>query len=75
MKKMSTSPKKKLVPGSKVPISYLIDYVKEGYNLSDFVSAYPWVKKSNAINNALAEVRKIIQHDVPESKKPIEIRY
>jgi len=57
MKKMSTSPKKKLVPGSKVPISYLIDYVKEGYNLSDFVSAYPWVKKSNAIK-VLNEIKR-----------------
>jgi len=57
MKKIPNSPKKKLVPGSKVPISYLIDYVKEGYNLSDFVSAYPWVKKSNAIK-VLNEIKR-----------------
>ena len=32
-------------------------------------------KKSNAISNALTKVRNIIQHDVPESKKPIEIHF
>ena len=49
MKKMPISPKKKLVPGSKIPVTYLIDYLKEGYTVSDFISAYPWVKKTNAI--------------------------
>ena len=36
------------IKGSKVPISLLIDYISDGYSLTEFLSAYPWVKKSNA---------------------------
>jgi uncharacterized protein (DUF433 family) len=46
-----------LVPGSKVPITYLLDYFKEGYSISDFLSSYPWIKKRD-VENALEEIKK-----------------
>lgn len=49
--------KKNLVPGSKIPIMYLLDYLKEGYSVSDFISSYPWVKEKN-IKKALDEIKK-----------------
>lgn len=49
--------KKNLVPGSKVPIAYLIDYIKEGYSISDFLASYPWIKRSN-VEKALDELKK-----------------
>jgi len=49
--------KKNLVPGSKIPIAYLIDYIKEGYSISDFISSYPWVKESS-IKRALDEIKR-----------------
>lgn len=49
--------KKNLVPGSKVPISFLLDYIKEGMTISDFLSSYPWIKRSN-VEKALDEVKK-----------------
>ena len=53
---MKVSIKKNLVPGSKIPIAYLIDYLKEGYSISDFISSYPWVKESS-IKKALDEIK------------------
>ncbi len=54
---MKTKPvKKDFVPGSKIPIKYLLDYMKEGYSLSDFVSSYPWIKRSNVIR-AINEIK------------------
>lgn len=47
---------KNLVPGSKIPIKYLLDYIKEGYSISDFISAYPWIKRGN-IEKALEEIK------------------
>ena len=49
--------KKNLVPGSKVPISYLLDYFKEGYSISDFLSSYPWIKRTD-VEKALEEMKK-----------------
>ena len=49
--------KKNLVPGSKIPIAYLIDYIKDGYSISEFISSYPWIKES-AIKKALDEIKK-----------------
>lgn len=49
--------KKGLVPGSKVPIAYLIDYIKEGYSLTEFLSDFPWIKRS-AAERALEEIKK-----------------
>lgn len=55
--KASSKSKSQLVPGSRVPMSFLIDYLKEGYTISDFTSAYPWIKKEN-VKKALEEVKK-----------------
>ena len=57
MPKAKTLPKKDLVPGSKIPITYLLDYVKEGYSVTEFVSSYPWVKRSD-VEKALDEIKK-----------------
>ena len=53
----TTASKKNLVPGSRVPISYLLDYLKEGYSISDFIASYPWIKETN-IKKALDEIKK-----------------
>lgn len=39
--------KKNLVPGSKVSVAVLIDYIKEGYSVAEFLSDYPWIKREN----------------------------
>ncbi len=46
-----------LVPGSKVPITYLLDYIKEGLSISDFLASYPWIKKKD-VEKALEEIKK-----------------
>ena len=48
---------KKLIYGSKVSISVLIDYIKEGYSLTEFLSDYPWIKRAYA-QKALDELKK-----------------
>jgi len=48
--------KENLVPGSKIPIAYLLDYLKENYSISDFISSYPWIKESN-VKKALDEIK------------------
>lgn len=55
MKKEATS-EKKLIPGSKVSISVLIDYISEGYSLTEFLSDYPWIKRDQ-IEKTLNELR------------------
>ena len=45
------------IKGSRVPVEYLIDYISEGYSLTEFLSAYPWVKKSSA-KKALEDLKK-----------------
>ncbi len=60
------TPKIRLVPGSRIPISYLVDYIKEGYTMYDFISAYPWVKKTMVVK-ALDEIKRrefVAQHAV-----------
>ena len=52
-----TAPKRTNIPRSKIPISFLIDYIKEGYSLSDFLSSYPWIKREDTIK-ALEEIKK-----------------
>ena len=54
--KIISSPKKNLVPGSKIPIKFLLDYIKGGYSISDFVSSYPWIAKRNVIK-AIDEIK------------------
>lgn len=51
------SNKKNLVPKSRIPISYLLDYIKEGLTISDFIASYPWVKRKN-VEKALEEIKK-----------------
>lgn len=48
--------KKKLIPGSKVSISVLIDYISEGYSLTEFLSDYPWIKRDQ-IEKTLNELK------------------
>lgn len=53
---MKTS-KTPYIKGSRVPVEYLIDYISEGYSLTEFLSAYPWVNRASA-KKALEELRK-----------------
>ena len=48
--------KKDLLRGSRVSIGVLIDYIKEGYSLSEFLSDYPWIKRADA-QKALDEMK------------------
>lgn len=48
MKKLANKPKEDLVRGSRVSISVLIDYIKDGYSLSEFLSDYPWIRRADA---------------------------
>lgn len=48
---------KKLIPGSKVSIAVLIDYIKDGYSIAEFLSDYPWIKISN-VQKTLDELKK-----------------
>lgn len=56
MSKVKSAPEKSFVPGTKIPISFLLDYFKEGLTINDFISAYPWVKKDK-VKKALDEVK------------------
>ena len=47
---------KNLVPGSRIPIKYLLDYIKGGYSISDFISSYPWIKRTN-VEQAIEEIK------------------
>ena len=49
MKKMATDKNGVYIKGSKIPITFFFDYIKEGYSISDFLSSYPWVKKEDLI--------------------------
>lgn len=48
MKKVLEKKDKDFIKGSRVSISVLIDYIKEGYSLSEFLSDYPWIRRSDA---------------------------
>jgi len=52
-----TANNKNLVPKSRIPISYLLDYIKEGLTISDFIASYPWIKKKD-VEKALEEIKK-----------------
>ena len=43
--------------GSRIPVTYLIDYIKDGYSITDFLSAYPWIKRGQ-VETALEEIKK-----------------
>lgn len=57
MPKNKTVEEKNLVPGSKIPISFLLDYIKDGHTIYEFISAYPWVKRAE-VTKALEEIKK-----------------
>ena len=46
-----------IIPGSKVSITVLIDYIKEGYSMAEFLSDYPWIKRSN-VEKVLDAIKK-----------------
>ena len=56
MKQKSTQ-KSAYIQGSKIPITYFFDYIKRGYGISDFLSAYPWIKREDLIKK-LEELEK-----------------
>lgn len=56
MKAVKTAPKSNLIPKSRVPIAYLLDYIKEGYSISDFLASYPWLRKKD-VEKALDEIK------------------
>jgi uncharacterized protein (DUF433 family) len=54
--KKPTLAKANLIPKSRVPIAYLLDYIKEGYSISDFLASYPWITKKD-VGKALDEIK------------------
>lgn len=36
-------------PRSRVPVYFFLDYIKEGYSISEFQSAYPWIKRNDIL--------------------------
>lgn len=57
MKNETHKKTKNVIPKSKVPISFLIDYIKEGYSVADFLANYPWVKRKD-VEEALEEIKR-----------------
>lgn len=57
----TVSGNKKIIRGSKISISVLIDYIRDGYSLVEFLSDYPWIKRKDA-EKALDEIK---QKDFP----------
>lgn len=57
MPKIKFLPEKDLIPGSRVPIKFLFDYIKEGLSITDFLSAYPWISRQN-VEKALEEIKR-----------------
>lgn len=54
---IKTTQKKDLVPGSRIPIAYLLDYFRDGFSISDFLASYPWIKRIK-VEKALEEIKK-----------------
>jgi uncharacterized protein (DUF433 family) len=57
MKMKAMKEDKNVIRGSKVPIKYLLDYIKDGYGISDFLASYPWLKRKD-VENAIDEIKK-----------------
>ncbi len=53
---MNKVSKKNLVSKSRIPIAYLLDYIKEGLTISDFLASYPWLKRKD-VEKALEEIK------------------
>lgn len=54
IKAMPVSKKKSVsqtpyIKGSRIPITYFFNYIKNGYSISEFLSAYPWIKREDLI--------------------------
>ena len=47
---------KKLIPKTRIPIAFLIDYIKDGLNMSDFLASYPWIHRKD-VEKALEEIK------------------
>jgi len=66
VKKKSTlpKPKDKNIPGSRVSVAVLIDYISEGYSIVEFLADYPWIKRTDAQKalNAIKEKHYPIGH-------------
>lgn len=57
MLKKKTTIKKDLVPGSKIPLVFLLDYLKEGLSITDFIASYPWIKRKD-VEKAFDKIKK-----------------
>ncbi|HUD09652.1 MAG TPA: DUF433 domain-containing protein [Patescibacteria group bacterium] len=55
---MPTAKKSNYIKGSRIPVSFLLDYLSEGYSLAEFLSAYPWIKRTSA-KKALVNLKQI----------------
>lgn len=55
--KPASGSKKDLVPGSRVPVTFLLDYFREGLSITDFIASYPWIKRKN-IEKVIDEIKK-----------------
>ncbi len=58
MKKLlNKKPYTKNLIGKKIPISYLLDYIKDGLTITDFLASYPWLKRKE-VEKALEEIKR-----------------
>lgn len=48
---------KNLIPNSRIPISYLFDYIKEGLTIADFIASYPWLNRKD-VEKAIEEIKR-----------------
>lgn len=51
-----TARHKEYIKGSKVPVIIFFDYIRSGYSLTEFLSAYPWLKRTN-VEKTLEEIK------------------
>lgn len=47
--KSTQNVKNPYIKGSKIPVNILLQYFKEGLGITDFLSSYPWIKKSDVV--------------------------
>ena len=48
---------KRYIKGSKIPVSFVIDYVKAGHTINYFLKSYPWIERKDVIDK-LEEIKK-----------------
>lgn len=39
----------KTFPQSRIPVYFLLDYIEDGYSISEFQSSYPWIKREDIL--------------------------